>query len=195
MAIEFEVKYKATPEILQRLRADFPGPEQRYTMHTTYYDTPAGAFSARKCTLRRRMENGVSICTLKTPAGGLGRREWEVECGHIDDAMEKLCKLGAPADVCVLAGEGLRPICGAAFTRIAKTLNWEGAVLELALDEGILTGGHRQRSLCEAEVELKDGPQETCLAFAHRLAEEYGLQPEAHSKFRRALALYKGEEL
>ena len=195
MGIEFELKYKADPQVLERLRAVFSGPEQQISMHTTYYDTPTGGFSARKWTLRRRMENDVSICTLKTPGDGFGRREWEVACGSIREAITELCKLGAPQEVLSLAAEGFLPICGARFTRIPKTVIYQGSVLELALDAGVLTGGDREMPLCEVEVELKEGSREACLTFAHSLAEEYGLQIEENSKFRRALALYKGESL
>ena len=195
MGIEFELKYRANGQQHVAIRQVFAGEEKIYQMHTTYYDTPAGSFSDRKCTLRRRMENAVSVCTLKTPADGYGRREWEVVGDSIEEAIEKLCKLGAPEDVLSLAKEGLLPICGARFTRIAKTLTCGQSVVELALDEGFLTGGDKQTPLCEVEVELKEGTQEDCLAFARHLAERFGLQPESDSKFRRALALYKGETL
>ena len=195
MGIEFELKYKADPAVQEKVREAFSGAEQTFAMATTYYDTPSGAFSARKCTLRRRMENEISVCTLKTPTDGLGRREWETECDSIEAAIEKLCKLGGPQQVLSLADEGLLPICGARFTRIAKTLTYGESVLELAMDEGVLTGADRQIPLCEVEVELKEGSQADCLAFARTLEERFGLIPEQHSKFRRALALYKGEEL
>ena len=195
MGIEFELKYKADPAVQEKVREAFPGAEQTFAMATTYYDTPSGAFSARKCTLRRRMENEISVCTLKTPTDGLGRREWETECDSIEAAIEKLCKLGGPQQVLSLADEGLLPICGARFTRIAKTLTYGESVLELAMDEGVLTGADRQIPLCEVEVELKEGSQADCLAFARTLEQQFGLIPEQHSKFRRALALYKGEEL
>ena len=195
MGIEFELKYKADPAVQEKVREAFPGAEQTFAMATTYYDTPSGAFSARKCTLRRRMENGISVCTLKTPTDGLGRREWETECDRIEAAIEKLCKLGGPQQVLSLADEGLLPICGARFTRIAKTLTYGESVLELAMDEGVLTGADQQIPLCEVEVELKEGSQADCLAFARTLEQQFGLIPEQHSKFRRALALYKGEEL
>ncbi len=193
MGIEFELKYQATPELLARLRQEIGGAETVYHMHTTYYDTPAGDFSARKCTLRCRRENDAHICTLKTPASGLGRREWEAECDRIQDALEKLCKLGAPGDILALGQKGLVPICGARFTRIAKTIALDECILELALDEGVLTAGQREIPLCEAEVELKNGPQGACMAYAKALEAQYGLIPEEKSKFRRALALYKGE--
>ena len=80
MGIEFELKYRANGQQHAAIRQAFAGEEKIYQMHTTYYDTPAGSFSDRKCTLRRRMENAVSVCTLKTPADGYGRREWEVVC-------------------------------------------------------------------------------------------------------------------
>lgn len=194
MGIEFELKYRATPAIISALREAVPGKEQHLQMHTTYYDTPTEAFSARHCTLRCRQENDIHICTLKTPAGGLGRREWEVECNCIEDAIEELCKLDGPGEILSLAQEGLIPVCGARFTRIAKFVELEDCVVELALDEGVLTGGQRQAALCEAEVELKKGDSAACVAFANRLAQAYGLVPEERSKFRRALALYRGEE-
>ena len=43
------------------------------------------------------------------------------------------------------------------------------------------------------EVELKSGPTELCDSFAKALAAQFSLEVEEKSKFRRALALYKGE--
>ena len=193
MGIEFELKYRADAGILQQLLQDIYGQEQCYEMQTTYYDTPSRSFSEKKCTLRRRLENDRSICTLKTPAAGHGRREWEVECQRIEDAIEMLCKLGAPQDILAEAEKGLIPICGAKFTRIAKTIRLEDGCVELALDQGILTGGGRQIPLCEVEIELKEGNQALCLAYANHIAAIYHLTPEPLSKFRRALDLCKGE--
>ena len=72
MAVEFELKYGATPEILEQLQMRYAGEEKTYRMRTTYYDTPTEQFSARHCTLRCRLENEVSVCTLKMPTGGIG---------------------------------------------------------------------------------------------------------------------------
>ncbi len=194
MGIEFELKYRATPALLSQLRQELPGEEAAYHMQTTYYDTPAEDFSSRKCTLRCRRENDTHICTLKTPANGLSRQEWEVECEQIQEALDKLCKLGAPEDILALGEKGLVPICGARFTRIAKTVELGDCTLELALDQGVLTAGDREIPLCEAEVELKKGEQAPCVAYAKALQTQYGLVPEEKSKFRRALALYRGEK-
>ena len=69
MAIEYELKFQATPQQLAQIDRAFQEEGQTLSMETTYYDTPSGALSARHYTLRTRLENGVSVCTLKTPAG------------------------------------------------------------------------------------------------------------------------------
>ena len=190
MGREFELKYRATEPLLAQLRRDLPGEEQLLQMHTTYYDTPQADFSRKRWTLRRRFENGISICTLKTPAA-LGRNEWEVECGAIEAAIPMLCKLGAPHTLMICAAMGVQEVCGARFTRQAAALEIEGAVVEIALDRGVLTGGGKEIPLCEIEVELKEGSDAAAIAFADALAEKYGLKPEHRSKYRRALTLAK----
>lgn len=192
MGVEYELKYRAAESQLAAIRQAFPGEEHSITMQTTYFDTPAGDFAARRWTLRRRLENGVSVCTLKTPAEAGGRGEWELTCDSIEEALPALCQAGGiPAPD---LSQGLIPICGAAFTRIAKTLVFPDFTGELALDQGVLTGGDRQTPLCEVEIELKSGSREALDAFGRQLRQTFGLQKEPKSKFRRALALAKGEE-
>lgn len=193
MAIEFELKFRAVPEILEAVRSAVKGEETAFQMQTTYYDTREGALSEKKYTLRRRMENDVSVCTLKAPAGKNSRGEWETQCDQIEKAIPLLCQMGAPADLMELTSQGVMAVCGAKFNRIAKTVEFDGAVLEIALDQGFLMGGGRQIPLCELEVELKSGKPAQAEQYAKLLALKYGLTPEKHSKFRRALALYKGE--
>lgn len=192
MATEYELKYKATPAILTAVEAAFPADWEQVQMETTYYDTPDRALSALRYTLRKRLQNGISVCTLKTPAGA-ARGEWETECDTIEDAIGKLISMGAPADLAELTREGLVHTCGAKFTRLAKTLAIPGGSVELALDQGYLLGGSQTEPLCELEVELKTGSQEACDTFAEAISTRFGLLPEQKSKFARALALHKGE--
>lgn len=192
MAVEFELKYRCSEETLALLRADLPGQEQHYAMETAYYDTPAGKLSALRYTLRRRQENDRSVCTLKVPAADGGRGEFEVDCETIEAGIPMLCKLSG-VDLRALTEAGLVQVCGAKFTRIAKTFAWNGAVIELALDKGVLTGGGREEPLTEAELELKDGSRADMQTYGAFLSAAYGLEPESRSKFSRALALAKGE--
>lgn len=191
MGSEYELKYKADTDSLSSVYTTFPARWQTIAMETTYYDTPSHSLSERRWTLRRRMENAVSVCTLKTPGKGLERGEWEVRCDSIESAISELCKLGAPNELLDLCKEGLVVSCGAKFTRRAGMFTLRDCVLEIALDQGVLIGGGKEVPLCELEVELKEGSKEAMEAFAAELAGIYGLQPEEKSKFARALALDK----
>ena len=188
MGREFELKYAAKEEDLLLLQGRFPHLAP-ISMETVYYDTPAGDFRRLRWTLRRRLENGRSICTLKTPAGGALRNEWETSCPDIRDAIPALIALGAPEALAELAAKGMQPSCGARFTRLAGELEIPGAKVELALDRGILTGGGRELPFAEVEVELKDGSEEAAAEFAKALAEELNLKEEPRSKVARAIAL------
>ena len=64
--------------------------------------------------------------------------------------------------------------------------------MELALDQGILTGGGIDLPFCEVEVELKAGSREAATLYAQLLAARYGLEPEHQSKFKRATLLAEG---
>lgn len=191
MGLEFELKFSASEEtqaaIFAAMEKDCPFSALK--METTYYDTPNRSLSARHYTLRRRMENGESVCTIKTPAGALGRGEWEVAAETIEAAIPELCKLGCPKDLLLLTADGVQPVCGARFTRRCCTIQAEDCTLELALDSGVLLGGGREAPLREVEVELKSGSREAAITFANLLAKKYALQPMKKSKFRRALDL------
>ncbi len=188
MGREFELKFRADPEKIAAIKAKY-GDFTAISMETTYYDTAKRELSPLRWTLRRRYENGKSVCTLKTPAPGGARGEWETECGDIMTAVPELCKLGAPVQLMALTIGGVEQVCGAKFTRLAKTLELEDCTVELALDRGCLMGGGREESLTEVEVELKTGSDEAAVAFAEKLAKDFGLIPEKGSKYRRALAL------
>ncbi|MCI7096273.1 MAG: CYTH domain-containing protein [Clostridiales bacterium] len=188
MGREFELKYAATEAELALLRSRYPQLTP-IAMETTYYDTPAGTLGKLHWTLRRRMENGKSVCTLKTPLPDGSRGEWETECDKILNAIEPLCALGAPKQLALLTAGGVEPVCGAKFTRLAGRIDANGCTVELALDRGVLTGGRKILPFAEVEVELKDGAEAAAVAFAEALARELGLRPEPRSKVARARAL------
>lgn len=188
MGIEYELKYAATPQKLACVQQDLGEGWSVIEMRTTYYDAVDGSLAAKKWTLRRRLENGVSVCTLKMPAPQ-GRQEYEVLCDNINEGVKELCKLTGTDELLKLAQAGLREVCGAAFTRRAKLVSFPGFAAEVALDEGELFAGENREPLCELEVELKDGDPSHMRQYALCLAARYELQSETGSKFKRALAL------
>lgn len=194
MGREYEFKYRANGAVLSAIQDRFEGfaPIQ---MDTAYYDTPEGDLSRLRWTLRRRLENGRSVCTAKTPKRDGSRGEWEVECPSILEAVPQLCALGAPKELMELAKKGFVEACAARFLRQAATLHITGCTVELALDQGKLLGGGRELPFAEVEVELKDGSEIVMVAFAEGLAKEFGLEIEPASKVQRAMALARGESL
>ena len=188
MGREFELKFRSDADKIASIKEKY-GDFTTISMETTYYDTPDRKLSERHCTLRRRMENKISVCTYKCPHKDGGRGEWEVEAANIEEGVIKLCEAGAGKELLFAAATGLVEVCGARFTRLAAPLEVPGAAVELALDQGVLMGNGKELPFAEVEVELKEGTDEAAIAFAQELAAEFGLVPEGKSKFARAMAL------
>ena len=192
MGREFELKFRADGEKIAAIREKYRD-FTPISMETSYYDTPDLKLAFHHWTLRRRMENGISVCTFKCPRADGSRGEWEVEAPNINEGIMQLCKAGADWELMRATAGGIQPLCGAKFTRLAATLTLPGCTVELALDDGFLLGGGKEQPLCEVEVELKSGSEDAAAAFAMVLAQEYGLRPETRSKIARAMALAQAE--
>lgn len=188
MGREFELKFRSDAGKNAAVRETY-GEFSPISMETTYYDTPDRELRNRRWTLRRRYENGVSVCTVKTPAANGGRGEWEVEAEDISAALTALISLGAPEELIALTQKGIIEICAARFTRLAKTISLEDGAIELALDAGYLLGGGEALPFAEVEVELKAGEDTVATRFARQLAAQFHLEPEPKSKLQRALEL------
>ena len=189
MAVEYELKYRATPEILEQIQADFPGEYTVTEMTTTYYDTPGGDLAKLFWTLRHRREGDMHICTLKTPAGIDGRSEYEWNCEDIHEAIPHLCRQAGSNALAQLAERGLVETCGARFTRTARMFTAGSTATELALDRGVLVSGEKEEAFAELEVELKGGFREEADIIGLLLSQAYGLETENKSKFQRSKEL------
>ena len=188
MGTEFELKYVAEESAFEGLKLESDS-WKPYEMATTYYDTPDALLGKLRWTLRRRFENGVSVCTLKTPAGGHGRNEFELEWDDIHTALPQLVAAGAPAELLEYTAGGIEEVCAARFRRLAGKVMLGDTEVELALDKGVLMGGGKEQPFVEVEIELKSGSEATAVAYAQALAEKHGMRPEPKSKYKRALIL------
>ena len=189
MAVEYELKYRATPEVLERIQADFPGNYTVTEMTTTYYDTPGGDLAKLFWTLRHRREGDKHICTLKTPGGIDGRSEYEWSCESIHEAIPHMCRLSGSNALAQLVERGLVETCGARFTRTARAFVAGCTTTELALDQGVLINGEKEEPFAELEVELKRGFREETDIIGLLLSQAYGLETENKSKFQRSKEL------
>lgn len=169
-------------------------------MHATYYDTVDGDVLALRGGLRRREENGLSVCSLKLEVevsdGKATREEYEVACDDIRQALELLPEAGAPRDVCeMLAGKELKVNCETEFDRRAFSLavGAQGAAdafeAELAFDEGVLRRDGREQEFREMELEHKDGSLDAFNAFALDIQDTAHLTPQPLSKLARAMSV------
>ena len=188
MGREFELKFRADGEKIAAIREKYRD-FTPISMETSYYDTPDLKLAMHHWTLRRRMENDVSVCTFKRPRADGSRGEWEVEAASIMEGVRKLCQAGADWELMGIASGGLMETCGARFTRLAATLEIPGGKVELALDQGVLLGRGKELAFAEVEVELKEGADSVARDFAEALAEEFSLTEEPESKFARAMTL------
>ena len=189
MAVEYELKYRATADVLERIQADFPGNYTVTEMTTTYYDTPGGDLAKLFWTLRHRREGDKHICTLKTPAGIDGRCEYEWSCEDIHDAIPHLCRLSGSNALAQLVERGLVELCGARFTRTARPFTAGCTTTELALDQGVLINGEKEEPFAELEVEFKRGFREETDIIGLLLSQAYSLDVENKSKFQRSKEL------
>ena len=193
MGTEFELKYRADRAGLEEIRAAFPGAWAVIPMETTYYDTVSGDISCRRWTLRHRLEGETRVCTLKTPAPGGARCEWEVTGQSIGGALPELARLSGEDFLETLTEKKLTVACGARFTRMSRLLELPGCTAELALDGGVLLGGGRELEFFETELELKSGDPQALVEYAAGFAARFGLAREPLSKFARAKALAQEE--
>lgn len=188
MGREFELKYRAGEEQLEKIQEIY-GEFDSITMETIYYDDPGHHLSTRRWTLRRRMENGQSVCTLKIDLPDGSRGEWEVYATDIASAIAPLIQEGAPEEIAEFAQDGLSPSCGAKFLRKRKIVQTQDGSAELALDQGVLLGGGTELPFAEVEVELKTGSDAATRELAEKIANEFNLEIQPLSKLRRALAM------
>ena len=133
MGTELEWKYDL-PEALpdgdllswKPLRRRMVGMPRLWRMRTTYYDTPDRALSARGITLRRRLENNLSVICAKAPLPGAAdphaRGEWELAGSDPAATLPALVRLGAPPELTELGCPV--PVCGAAALTTAAPPSW-----------------------------------------------------------------------
>ena len=188
MGKEFELKYQASPEDLKEIQ-EFFGDFHSITMETHYFDTPDRKLGKLRWTLRRRLENGVSICGLKTPGKDLIRGEWETESPSMEEGLKALCRLNVPEGFGDLVSGGVEEVCGARFVRLAKLVTTSDGTAEIALDQGVFLGKGREQPFSELEIELKSGSRQAVEALGEEISRKYHLQELLISKFERALAL------
>lgn len=191
---------------------------RRQRLLNTYFDTPDLLLMQQQIAVRERRIGRRTLLTVKTAGtsvGGLSTRgEWEgiTRPGSFDFAA--LVNDQALASSLVALAWRLVPLFRTDFIRRSWLLNFAGAQIEVALDQGSVSVGHstdapraaksiRSLPLLELELELKHGPEQALLDLAHRLslgpdghaASGLWLHPFHRSKAERGLDLFLGRRV
>lgn len=204
MATETELKLLVDPAAIKQLeqhpslaRAAW---QDVRLLRNTYYDTPALELAAARIALRVRQQGERYIQTLKTrgqSVDGLHQRgewEWELESERLDTSL--LAAEIWPAELPPAEQLVLEPVFTTDFRRRLWRLRFDGAEIEVALDQGEVAcsgpeGARLTDPICELELELRSGPAAALFALARTLGEQTELRPSDISKAQRGYQLFR----
>lgn len=178
--------------------------QKKSLLKNTYYDTEELFLSSKKAALRIREFDGVFIQTLKTQGTSIDgfhvRNEWEWDIDKPELVLGKLEEIET-IDLDLPSGNELLPIFTTDFCREQWLLSMnEGRdLVEIAFDQGrVMTrsksGQKREDSICELELELKQGSETALKSLAQDLmAQLPELVPYDVSKAQRGYQLFLDE--
>ena len=205
---EFELKFEIPPTSLLRVAATLKvGKISRQRLQARYFDTQDGALAARGLVVRMRKEGRRWVQTAKGPTSTLLERlEHNVSLGQqpkgVDPTADLARHAGTPVGKAIAnalnlkAGEAcpdIAPLYETDVRRITRLVEHEGAVLEIALDQGRILSGNQSLPICELEVELKKGRPEHAVALARQWCSEYGLSLSSITKSMKGQRLRNAE--
>lgn len=204
MATETELKLQLNAADLEALRShpllqavSSQGP---FALKNTYYDSAELALAQARVALRLRYQGERIIQTLKTRGqsiNGLHQRgEWEWDLARDKLDTQLLCGDIWPQVLPTAEQLQLQPVFATDFARETWLLHYQGAEIEVALDQGQIScrcprGDVLTDAILELELELKSGEAEALLALADELRCSVALQPFDQSKAQRGYRLFR----
>ncbi|GAA4358090.1 CYTH domain-containing protein [Kangiella marina] len=211
MSIEVELKLSASADKIRQVKTwlkDVGHPEdssaelewEQKCLSNTYYDTKNHRLRATDIGLRIRKDDQRFIQSVKSAGrvvGGLYQRN---ESEHDIPEHKLQLELVDEPYLIILLEEAeeedgpLAPIFTTNFTRDVVTIDYEGASVEIALDQGQIhcVGSDVEdtsQDLCEVELELKDGDASVLFDLGQKLIEQFDLVLDSESKAERGYRL------
>lgn len=194
---EIELKLAASPESLEKLRgADLIERHARNQgvtrrLDAVYYDTPDRLLDRNGLALRVRRSGKRHVQTLKRSGSGdpLARDEWEVALpdGALDLALLPLAEIGEP--LASLSPGQLAPVFATRIRRRVRRLDYAGALIEIAFDDGTIEAGETSLPVSEVELELKEGEAAALYELGLAMLDIAPLQLATQSKSARGYGL------
>ncbi|KWV52261.1 hypothetical protein AS156_11070 [Bradyrhizobium macuxiense] len=188
MAVETELKFRVPARTLKalvrpRIAGSRSGKPSASDLVSTYFDTARHKLKRRGLTLRVRQDGGRHVQTIKSAGGAqFGRGEWETELETDEPDLSKVG--GTPFEdfASRKLRRKLKPVFETSVRRIAVPLRTKRSEIELAIDRGQVTAGHRTCPIEEVELELKSGRQLDLFRIAKALERKTGAELDLRSK-------------
>ena len=199
---EIELKFQVPAARLAGLRrAVATSSAVRTRLQALYVDTADGRLAGAQMALRLRKEGRHWVQTLKGRGDGLMQRlEHEVRLppARGTPAIDPGRHAGTPAGERLAAlladGAPLQVVYRTEIRRTHRRLRHAGAVIEVALDEGVIVAGDASVPVREVEFELVTGTPGALIALVSRWAPRHGLRLDPRTKSERGQRLARGEE-
>lgn len=208
MTIETELKLRITPEQLARLKRHALLKAHQTTrpisrrLYNIYYDTPKLELHKSAMALRLRRSGRQWLQTLKgggsVKAGLHQRNEWEVPVRGAALDFSWLPEAGGSQaakwdeHLPKPLRKKLQPVFVTDFSRSSRMLSWQGAQIELCMDQGGVNTEQRGIPICELELELKSGSPQQLFELALALLDIVPFELEVVSKAEQGYRLLSG---
>jgi inorganic triphosphatase YgiF len=183
---EIELKFLCAPGDLGAVLAAAPeGDDDSRELISVYFDTPDLTLQKAGVSLRVRESKGRRILTMKR-GEGLAREEYEAPLEGDQPPTEL-----APLREILKEGDAaaLTPAFNVRVNRRQRLVRYGDAEIELALDQGEVSGGRRVSPISEVELELKSGKPEALFELARELSKSAPLYLSFDTKSARGQAL------
>src|SRR5436190_9004913 len=178
---EIEIKFRSDAAGLARL-LDSPliktaNDLQTETLKATYFDTPSNALRKKGIILRiRKSGDDVPVLGMKAPGaagdGPFHRNEVEVNSPSLKPNLALFDKTTEKFLTWIIKGQPLAVKFKMEFKRQSGLVTSGSSVVEIAMDQGRISGGKQSAPLAEVELELVSGKKADLLDLAIRLAKD-----------------------
>jgi inorganic triphosphatase YgiF len=172
-------------------------PDQSGHLHAVYYDTDDHALRREGISLRIRRRNGKAIQTIKAEGNHRGiamdRGEWETP---VNGELDFAAAAGTPLEALISDREvrdSIRPVFQVETERKAFEIEFDDALIEVALDRAKASGEKYAITFSELELELRRGSATSLFALARSLNEAAPLRLSTVAKSERGYRLLQKE--
>lgn len=209
METELKLRFSTREKMMSLLDEEWfasillPNSEKIEYYDTKYYDTEDQILRSMQVSIRvREIRDSDYIHTVKIGGSshdGLHQRfEWNLETTEdhfdIDQFLQNAVSDGDPSDMLwnvlhKIAGVALVSECRTSFERKLSLAGFGDSLVEICFDYGTLYANDAEDSICEMEIELKQGDVRDVLALGEEIVNHSGAIRDNRGKFARCLAL------